>query len=97
MDEETRRKKGDYRVAALNKGTDAKTVVGRAWKKDDGTIQIVLDYFVVLHGGKELLLTLFPNDPDVDRYASKSSSAGSRRPVPATAGTKPDFNDEIPF
>jgi hypothetical protein len=48
MDEETRRKKGDYCVAAFLKNTDAKNVVGRAWKKDDGTIAIVLDYFVVL-------------------------------------------------
>ena len=95
MDEETRRKKGDYRVAALNKGTDAKNVVGRAWKKDDGTIQIVLDYFVVLHGGKELLLTLFLNDDQNYSAASRPARVVSEKMPRGKAQT--DFDDEIPF
>lgn len=53
-------KKPDYTVAAMNKATDAKSNIGAAWINSDGTVSIILDAFVVLHGGKELLVTLFP-------------------------------------
>lgn len=53
-------RKPDYNVAALNKQTDKKGTVGGAWYNDDATISIVLNSFVVLEGGKELLITLFP-------------------------------------
>jgi hypothetical protein len=53
--------KPDYRVGALNKATDAKSNIGAAWINKDGSIAVVLDDFVVLNGGKQLLITLFPN------------------------------------
>ena len=53
--------KPDFKVAALNKRDDRKNSnIGRAWKKDDGTISVVIDSFVVIHGGLDTLITLFP-------------------------------------
>lgn len=54
-------RKPDYRVAALNKVTDAKANIGAAWLNKDGSIAVVLESFIVINGGKELLITLFPN------------------------------------
>lgn len=53
-------RKPEYRVAAMSKKTDIKGNVGAAWFNPDGSIAIVLDAFVVLHGGKDTLITLFP-------------------------------------
>jgi hypothetical protein len=53
-------KKPDYRVGCLDKQTDAKGNIGAAWINDDGTISIVIDAFVVIRGGKQTLITLFP-------------------------------------
>jgi hypothetical protein len=60
-------RKADFNVAALNKRTDAKSNVGVAWKNDDGTVSITLNAFVVIEGGKDMLITLFPSKdkPDV--------------------------------
>jgi hypothetical protein len=55
-------KPADFRVGALNKGTEDKGNVGRGWRNDDGTITIVLNPFVVLEASKALLITLFPED-----------------------------------
>lgn len=55
-------RKPDFTVKALNKSTDEKGRVGAAWTNKDETISVVLDAFVVLHGGKDLLITLFPPD-----------------------------------
>lgn len=52
----------NYRVAALNKRTDAKGRVGAAWSNDDGSISVVIDPFVTLHGGKDMIITLFPDN-----------------------------------
>ncbi len=53
----------DYVVAALNKHDNRKNGnVGRAWKNDDGSIAVVLDSFIVIEGGRDMLLTLFPYD-----------------------------------
>jgi len=54
-------RKPDYRVGALDKETDAKSNVGAAWLNEDGTISLILDAFIVIHGGKARLITLFPN------------------------------------
>lgn len=55
-------KKPNYRVAALDKDTEASANIGAAWLNENGTITIVLNDFVVLPpGGKHLLITLFPN------------------------------------
>jgi hypothetical protein len=52
----------DYRLSALNKSTNEKNNVGAAWKNDNGTISIRVDYCVVIHSSKDLVLTLFPAD-----------------------------------
>lgn len=57
-------RKPDYRVAALNKKTDEKSNVGAAWKNPDGSIAVVVNPFVVLTGGPQLLITLFPEKPE---------------------------------
>lgn len=54
-------RKADYRVGAMNKKTDAKSTIGAAWGNEDQTISIVINDFVVISGGKDLLITLFPN------------------------------------
>lgn len=55
-------RKPDYRVAAMLKSTDQKSQVGAAWINEDGSIAVVLNEFTVLPpGGKDLLITLFPN------------------------------------
>ncbi len=59
-------RKPDYRVAAMNKVTDAKNNVGGGWLNGDGSIAIVIDPFIVLSGGKDLLITLFPNKDKTD-------------------------------
>jgi len=54
-------RKPEYRLKALNKATDEKNRnVGAAWVNDDGSISIDVEPFVVLYGGKDLVLTLFP-------------------------------------
>ena len=50
----------EYRVAALHKPSDSKANVGAAWVNPDGSISVVLNSFVVLNGGSDLLITLFP-------------------------------------
>jgi hypothetical protein len=59
-------RKPDYNVHAMNKVTNAKARIGAAWMNEDHTISIVLDAFVVVPGGSDLLITLFPN-VDKDR------------------------------
>lgn len=54
-------KKFDYTVAALNKKDNRKNNIGRAWKNADGSIAVVINSFIVLEGGLDLLITLFPN------------------------------------
>lgn len=54
-------RKPDYIVKALDKQTDDKARVGAAWQNPDGTVSVVLNSFTVLKGGKETLITLFPN------------------------------------
>lgn len=55
-------RKPDFKVKVLNKVTDERGCVGAAWKNDDGSVTILLDYCVVLPGGKDNLITLFPID-----------------------------------
>lgn len=57
-------RKPDYRVAAMDKRTDAKNNIGGAWKNADGSIAIVIDPFITITGSKDLLITLFPNKPE---------------------------------
>lgn len=54
-------RKPDYTIGAMNKATSAKQPkVGVAWANPDGTISVALDPFVVLSGGPDLVVTMFP-------------------------------------
>lgn len=53
-------RKPDFRLKALNKTTDEKSMVGAGWTNADGSISIDLNAFVVLQGTSDLVLTLFP-------------------------------------
>lgn len=55
-------RKPDFDVGCLDKVADIKGNVGGAWANKDGTISIVLNPFVVITGGKDRLLTLFPRE-----------------------------------
>lgn len=63
--------KPDYHVHALLKNTDAKHRIGAAWKNADRTIAIILDSFIVLPGGRDLLITLFPNDGKKPKFTDR--------------------------
>lgn len=54
-------RKPDYRVGALNKKTDEKSIVGAAWINPSGSISVTLNAFIRIQGGEDLLITLFPN------------------------------------
>lgn len=53
----------DYRIAALNKETDAKGNIGVAWKNEDGSIGVVFNPFVTVPVGNNFVITMFPNEP----------------------------------
>ena len=53
-------RKPDYRVGAMNKGTEERTTIGAAWWNADKTISIKLNSFVVLTAGPDLVITMFP-------------------------------------
>ena len=53
----------DYTVGGLNKTTgDRNAKLGAAWRNADGSITVKLDAFIVLHGGPDLLVRLFPRN-----------------------------------
>lgn len=54
-------RKPDYSVNAMNKRTDEKSRIGAAWVNPDGSIRIVLNPFVVLTAGPDLVITAFVN------------------------------------
>lgn len=54
----------DYNVSAIHKGTGHRGQIGAAWKKDDGSIQIRLHAFVVLSAVQDIVITLFPREPN---------------------------------
>ncbi len=57
------KRKPDYKVGILNKRTNEKAFgVGSAWINDTGTIALYFDSFVVVPGGPDVLITLFPWD-----------------------------------
>jgi hypothetical protein len=53
-------RKPDYNVRANDKAKGEKSLVGVAWKNPNDTISIKLDPFIVLKGGANLALTLYP-------------------------------------
>lgn len=62
-------RKPDYRVAALDKVRDRKSrKIGAAWISPyTGHITVVLDEFIVLHGGSDLVITLFKGDEEDEK------------------------------
>jgi len=69
-------RKPDYNIGLLNKKTDAKNQsCGAAWANPDGTITIFLDAFIVLHGGRDTMMTLFP------RQVEKENSYPGALPI----------------
>lgn len=50
----------DYYVKAMSKTRNEKSQVGAAWKNPNGSISVKIDPFVILQGGADLLVTLFP-------------------------------------
>lgn len=57
-------RKPDYHVHAMDKRTDEKSRVGAAWANPDGSIRVVLNPFVVLAAGPNLVITLFTPFPE---------------------------------
>ena len=52
-----------YILSAKDRDTEKAHKVGAAWVNEEyGSISIVLDRFVVLNGGQNISLVLFPND-----------------------------------
>lgn len=54
--------KPDYTVGAIQKSTNSKANIGVGWKLPNGQIRIKLNAFVVLNGGEDLVVTVFPSD-----------------------------------
>jgi hypothetical protein len=51
----------DFRVKAMDKATNEKSQgIGAAWLNVDNSVTMRLDPFVILHGGQDLVVTLFP-------------------------------------
>jgi len=44
----------------MSKARSEKSLVGAAWKNPNGSISVKIDPFVILQGGADLLVTLFP-------------------------------------
>lgn len=70
------------------KSTEEKGRVGVAWRGQNGSIRIKLDSFVVLHGGGDLVLTLF----DVKETERRFGGGRGRAPAPAPEKTS-DYDD----
>ena len=88
----------DYNLSAFNKATNQKGPVGAAWRHEDGSIRIVLNYLTVFPtNDPNLVLTLFPANASTEE---KPKPRTSRRNKGVTADIKRihnDINDEIPF
>ena len=89
----------DYDIAALDRTSPSakNPSVGGAWKNDDGTITIKIRPFVVLTGGPDLFLTLFPAEENrkARPLASAPTFAEKRRNPPKRPASLLD--DDIPF
>jgi hypothetical protein len=76
----------NYSVGALNRETDEKNPkVGAAWSNDDGSIDVQINDFIIIYGGKSTYLRLFP------RGKPQSPKPKSEEPDNNLA------NDDIPF
>lgn len=53
-------RKPDYWVKAMSKATNEKRKIGAAWNNADGSVSVDIDAFTTLHGGPDLVITLFP-------------------------------------
>ena len=53
----------DYNLSILNVDTQQRNhSCGAAWNNDDGSIQITLNYGIVLRSDEAIRIRLFPND-----------------------------------
>lgn len=68
--------KPDYTVSAMVKSTEEKGPVGVAWRGQSGSIRIKLNSFVVLHGGNDLVLTLFDVKETERKFGGGRGQAG---------------------
>jgi hypothetical protein len=72
----------DYNLSILNVETQQRNhSCGAAWNNDDGSIQITLNYGIVLRSDEAIRIRLFPND----------------RKHPAKSKSKPEYKDEYAY
>ena len=64
MPREERGRRPDYEIKVLDKDSQERMKVGAAWLKEDGSIYIKLERFVVLQGGGQFAITAFPVDEE---------------------------------
>lgn len=87
-------KKPDFNVSAMDTTTEPATKnnrIGAAWTNDDGSIRVKIDPFVVIHGGPNMYVTLWPNDGE---QRGRGGGGSSRTPGRRDRGGE---NDDIPF
>lgn len=76
-------KKPDYSIGALDKTRDVRQPkIGAAWKNADGSISLRIDPFVVLQGGPQLLVTLFPEDAARVQYNARRKPSSPDEEIP---------------
>ena len=57
-------RKPHYNLSCMNKKTGRRGNIGAGWNNDDGSITIVTNPSVVLTDNPDLVIRLFPNDPN---------------------------------
>jgi|JI9StandDraft_1071089.scaffolds.fasta_scaffold13336_7 hypothetical protein len=89
----------DYSLGCLHKPTESRGKVGVAWRNSDNSIRIVLDPFVTLPPGREIVLTLFKFTPDAKTPPLPASRPRSAADVlddlESSSNRQP--GDEVPF
>lgn len=94
-------KEHDYEIRALNKVTEQRGMIGKAYIQEHGRIRLWFNPFVQLPTGSEVVVSLFPVDSGAESSASKGGSrykrgrkTGRRTPH---LNTLYDYDDEIPL
>jgi hypothetical protein len=81
----------DYNLSILNVKTQQRNhSCGAAWNNDDGSIQITLNYGIVLRSDEAIRIRLFPNDRKLQSNLKPHKPAGSIIRVDS-------LDDDIPF
>lgn len=74
-------RKPNYRIGIMDKKLGVKNnSAGAAWLNNDGTISLVIEGFVEVRGGPDLLITLFPIVKDRPNVLSNPDNASSKPP-----------------